>query len=519
VSGPSRRVLIVLPLTCLCVLALAPSALARDVLVGNGGGNSVSVIDTTTNQVVGEPIDVGLGPFGIAITPDAKTAYVTNIDVGLVKAVDLGSRQVTGPPIEVGGGPEGIAITPDGGRAYVATNGGDRVALIDTANNFVGPPIPVGDEPGAVAITPDGKTAYVTNLISGDVYVIDTSTSQLVGSPIPVGSFPRGIAITPDGGRAYVANSGSDTVSVIDTRTNQLAGSPIDVGREPHAVAITPDGSRVYVTNQEAATVSVIDTATNQVVGEPIQLTSEPWGIAITPDGSRAYVPNRVSKFVSVIDTATNQVVGEPISVGAAPVSIAIAPDEPPVAAFTGSAGRPGVPVTFDAAASRDLDGTITRYSWDFGDGQSTPDGGPEPKHTYSKPGGYQVTLTLTDNEGCSTRFVFTGQTAYCNGSQVARLSHHLSVSYPGVRAKCPKGAGRRGCRFKVTAVTKRRKGKAMSAISKGKARAGRSTVISLRPKPRFTVRLASASKILIRLAIRFDGSTRTRYIKAAVVD
>jgi DNA-binding beta-propeller fold protein YncE len=222
-----------------------------------------------------------------------------------------------------------------------------------------------------------------------------------------------------------------------------------------------------------------------------------------------------------VIDTGTNQVVGAPIPVGTAPEAIAITPDQPPVAAFTGSIARPGVPVTFNAAGSRDFDGTISRFDWEFGDGQSAPNGGSTPKHTYAKPGEYRVTLTLTDNDGCSTKFVFTGQTAYCNGGPAAGLTQSLSVSYPGVRVTCPTHAGRKdGCRFKLTAVTKRRRGKAMTKTAKARVTGGRraSTIVLLKPKPNFAVRLASAKKILVREVLTIGGSTKKRFAKLAVV-
>ena len=41
-------------------------------------GNTVSVINTATNTVLGSPITVGSGALGIAITPDGKYAYVAN---------------------------------------------------------------------------------------------------------------------------------------------------------------------------------------------------------------------------------------------------------------------------------------------------------------------------------------------------------------------------------------------------------------------------------------------------------
>jgi YVTN family beta-propeller protein len=419
--------------TMLAAALLAAPAHARDVFVANGGSSSVSVIDTGTDQVVGQPIAVGLGPFGVAVTPDARTAYVTNIDVGQVHALDTSTKQVVGAPILVGGGPYGIAVTPDGTRAYTATNGQEAVAVIDTGTNFVGPPIPVVGEPGGIAITPDGSRAYVASIDSGTISVIDTGTNQVVGQPIPVGEEPKAIAITPDGGRAYVVNHDSSDLSVVDTLVNQVVGAPIDVGSAPEAIAITPD--------------------------------------------------------------------------------------QAPVASFFATRrARPGVPVAFNAAASSDPDGSLARYDWAFGDGQAAPNDGPTPSRAYPRPGTYQATLTVTDNDGCSTTLIFTGQTAYCNGSPSASQTQTLKVAYPGIRVKCPRRARRRGCRFKLRAVTKRRKGKAETRAARAKVKAGKSKIISLKPKQKFRSKLARAKKVLVRQTVVIRGHRRTRFRRLKVV-
>jgi PKD repeat protein len=52
------------------------------------------------------------------------------------------------------------------------------------------------------------------------------------------------------------------------------------------------------------------------------------------------------------------------------------------------------------AVGSKDFDGTIVKYDWDFGDGStasSVADG--QITHTY-KDGNYTVTLRVTDNNG-----------------------------------------------------------------------------------------------------------------------
>ncbi len=56
--------------------------------------------------------------------------------------------------------------------------------------------------------------------------------------------------------------------------------------------------------------------------------------------------------------------------------------------------------ITFDGSGSSDSDGTITNYTWDFGDG--TTGYGETTTHAYSSPGNYSVTLTVKDDEGAS---------------------------------------------------------------------------------------------------------------------
>ena len=55
-----------------------------------------------------------------------------------------------------------------------------------------------------------------------------------------------------------------------------------------------------------------------------------------------------------------------------------------------------GATATFDAAASRDPDGDVTSFVWDFGDGTTAT--GPQASHTYAAPGTYEVRVTVADN-------------------------------------------------------------------------------------------------------------------------
>jgi YVTN family beta-propeller protein len=274
-------------------------------------------------------VQVGNSPGGVAVSPDGRWAYATNyFGPASVSVIDTTTNRTVGNPIPVGNKPQGVAISPDGRRAYVANSGSDSVSVIDTATNrTVGNPIDVGKNPIRLAVSRDGRRAYAADAGSDSVSVIDTATNHTVGNPIPVGDNPQGVAISPDGRRVYAANFGSDSVSVIDTATNHTVGNPIDVGKAPVGVAVSQDGRRVYAANSGSDSVSVIDTATNHTVGNPIEVGKAPVGVAVSRDGRRAYAANSGSDSVSVIDTATNHTVGNPIEVDGYPVSVAVSQD------------------------------------------------------------------------------------------------------------------------------------------------------------------------------------------------
>jgi len=74
-------------------------------------------------------------------------------------------------------------------------------------------------------------------------------------------------------------------------------------------------------------------------------------------------------------------------------------PSIPPVASFTFSPPNPvvGQTVFFDGSRSSDADGSVTFWSWNFGDGGVSF--GTFPAHTYFAPRNFTVTLTVTDTD------------------------------------------------------------------------------------------------------------------------
>jgi len=99
--------------------------------------------------------------------------------------------------------------------------------------------------------------------------------------------------------------------------------------------------------------------------------------------------------------SVTLRVVDDDGAVGSK-VAIQVVKNRPPIAALTESAtilDKEEI-VTFDASLSYDLDGTIVKYFWNFGD--KTTASGVSVSHSYYETGAYTVTLTVTDDDGAT---------------------------------------------------------------------------------------------------------------------
>jgi YVTN family beta-propeller protein len=91
-------------------------------LLSDLGGGGVTVVDADAGESVGR-IAFGSGPLDFAITPDGKSAYVTDPTENTVYGIDLASSRVFAGPISVGESPQGIALVPASPPPAPAANG------------------------------------------------------------------------------------------------------------------------------------------------------------------------------------------------------------------------------------------------------------------------------------------------------------------------------------------------------------------------------------------------------------
>ena len=117
--------------------------------------------------------------------------------------------------------------------------------------------------------------------------------------------------------------------------------------------------------------------------------------------------------------------------------------------AFSPNNGTAPVDVDFDASASTDAEGPISRYQWQFEAGKTGS--GKTPKYRFTKAGSYPVKLTVTDDKGLShsvTQTVTVKKAAANNAPPVAAFSYSpttgkapLTVNFDATRSSDPEGA------------------------------------------------------------------------------
>ena len=247
-----------IPLTCASEIAIVPGR--QKAYVTQSCGTTVTPLDLFTNTP-GTPIEVGSDPFGIAVSPDGETAYVTTGNGALgstdsLVPIDVNSDTAASPiPLGHAGDATSVVVTPDGTTAFVTMQQADTVVPVDLAAGAAGTPIPVSPNPAWLAVTPDGAKLFVTHYALGpnglgdpspaDITPIDVAT-RTAGPDIVVGSQTGGVVVAADGATAYVSViADADTapaVVPIDVATD-TAGTPIALPGDSIGLAIRPQPS------------------------------------------------------------------------------------------------------------------------------------------------------------------------------------------------------------------------------------------------------------------------------------
>lgn len=287
----------------------------------------------------GQAVPVTNGAFGLALSPDEKTALVLHHN-GAISVVDLTTPTPTVERLPAYGQKLersaflGVTFAPDGKTAYLSGGDAGDVAIFDVKKRAITGHFNLDTVCNGVKFIDSFTSDLVFNPLKNELLVLDRGNNRLVrldvksGLPtasIPVGRIPFGISMSPDGTRALVANVGLYQYPLAPgvTRTNKdsmmLQFPPYGLPSKEAEEGVTlPDGRFIpglgSALAEEAMSVWVIDLSKNKVmsklktglqIGEKLEEVeivggASPNSVAV---GSRyAYVSNATNDCISVID-------------------------------------------------------------------------------------------------------------------------------------------------------------------------------------------------------------------------
>ncbi len=199
----------------------------------------INVESLTVEKEITTP--VGSEPHGLRIDPAGHTAYVAMLGSKSLGRLDLTTDQISYTPL--GGQAVQTGITPDG--EYVVTSLYDtkQLAIFRPATGNLSFINLGNDSRGPIQMypTPDSRFVYLADQgfyfnqpIGRAVLKIDLALGQVV-KRIETGQAPHGVVISPDGAYAYVTNLLDGNVAVINTASDEVT-TTINVGKEPNGI-------------------------------------------------------------------------------------------------------------------------------------------------------------------------------------------------------------------------------------------------------------------------------------------
>ena len=460
---PSRRIVATVALAA-SLVATTSALAARTAYVADGDGVTAQLMVGVGGALtpLGAPALTAESPRRLTMTPDGTSLYITAgaPGHGVVLQYDVAANGAATPKaipsVRAGKKPTAIAVDPAGETLYVGDQGTDNLLQFHIGQGGALEPLEkrtLAGPPIGLTVAPDGERAYLT--VAGFVKWMDVGEdggldeTTLVGHQ--TGAFLTDVVLTPDGKRLYASSVAKDIFGfevAADGSITALDPATTATGAKVTSLAISADGNSLYAagaagppsgnrllqyTIEDDGALTAKDPASQP-------LGAGPHDLAITPDGRSLYV---AAGDLALFDLDLSGVATPktPAAVDLVEANgVVVSPNQAPVASFEAVGAPAGSAVVFNAAGASDPDGSITRYDWDFGDGNALQNGGPQVAHVFAQPGSYEVRLVVTDNEGASTLTTFTGTSVLGNGSPAAATSRVIQIAAPDLPLPPPIG-------------------------------------------------------------------------------
>jgi YVTN family beta-propeller protein len=310
-------------LSFLAVWALVPRAWADTVVVVCKSDFQLALVDPAAEKILLK-LPTGLGPHEVAVSPDGRTAFVSNFGRysvypagdtkhdkagNTITVIDLIERKVKSTfDLGTHTGPHGMIVSHDGKLMWLTTETPQAVLEIDGGTGKILHVWNTTQERSHMIVAlPNETKFYVTNTVSGSVSVIERATGEV--KVISTGPGTEGIAISPDGKEVWAASRLDDKISIISTATDSIVATFPSGGKGPKRMDFTPDGLQVWVTNPSSNQTTVFDAHARQLLAS-LTLSKGPSGVYISSDGRQAYVTNANANELTFIDVASRKILG-----------------------------------------------------------------------------------------------------------------------------------------------------------------------------------------------------------------
>ena len=298
----------------------------------NSAGDSVSLIDPTTDRIVGEIPDAEV-VHGAAAAPNGSRLYLSNESTDTLDIVDTKTLRII-KKIPLTGRPNNLSIRKDGARLYVAIAGAQGgVDVIDTAAEQKAKFIRVLGGVHNTFITPDSKYVVAGSTGGAVATVIDTATELPAWSiHFEGGVRPLCFETNPDGStkRMFAQITNLHGFAIIDWEKRKEVGRitlpdvpPAERNNEgiqgapAHGILVSPDGKTLWSTSKFNSHVYVYSMPDLKYLGA-VRVGKVPDWLTFTPDSKKLYVANAHDNYVSVIDVAARKEIAK-IKVGQVP--------------------------------------------------------------------------------------------------------------------------------------------------------------------------------------------------------
>ena len=324
--------------------------------------NTVSVIDPEANKLLGvirlgEPIPGALSPLykgqllvhGLGYSPDSKTLAVVSIASNSVTLIDTATNQVKGV-VYVGRSPHEAFFTPNGHELWVTVRGENYVSVIDPGQMKEIRRIELANGPGMTMFGPDGKYAFVCSSFVPELAVVDVASHQVIKRLPQASPFSPNIAVTPENDEVWITLKDVGKVQVYNAKPPFEQKAVLETGPITNHVnfANNRNGKFAYVTIGGANEVKAFKRSATPELVATIPVGELPHGIWPSGDGSRVYVALENGERCVAIDTVTNKVIAS-IPIGQTTQALVYVPN----AVSNGSGAENLIPLGLAANTAR----------------------------------------------------------------------------------------------------------------------------------------------------------------------